>query len=76
MESPRVTEGCGSAVAAEPVECSVDYLPVRRLEKQIVSGVGIEGRIEIDEIDALARDMLAQNCEIVAIKKRVVAKCF
>ncbi|MGI8568447.1 MAG: hypothetical protein ACR2KT_04960 [Methylocella sp.] len=51
-------------------------VPIRRLEEDIISGVGIKGRIEIDEIDALVFDVLAQNGEIVAIKKRVAAKCF
>ena len=43
-------------------------MPVRRLEQQIVIGVGIERRIEIDEIDALVFDVLAQNGKIVAIR--------
>ena len=37
---------------------------VRRLEEQIVIGVGIERRIEIDEIDALVVDVLARMARL------------
>ena len=51
-------------------------LSVRRIEQHIVAGVEIERRIEIEEIDALVRDVVAQNSEIVAIKERVAGRRF
>jgi hypothetical protein len=48
-------------------------MPVRRPEENIVTGVRVERRIEIDEIDALIGDVLAQNGEVVAIIERVTA---
>ena len=53
----------------ERLHLRVTVVAVRRLEQQIVIGVGIERRIEIDEIDALVFDVLTQNGKIVAIKK-------
>jgi hypothetical protein len=50
-------------------------VPVRRPEEQIVIGVGIERRIEIDEIDALVLDVLAQNGKVVTIKECVAGRC-
>ena len=35
------------------------------LEQDVVIGVRIERRVEIDQINALVRDMLAQDVEIV-----------
>ena len=42
-----------------------------RLEQHIVDGAGIERRIEIDEIDALVLDVIAQDIEIVAVEQRI-----
>ena len=61
-----------------PVPCVVERLnlrlasmPVRRLEQHIVSGFGVERRIEIDQIDAFVGDVFAQHLEIVAIEQLV-----
>ena len=34
-------------------------------EQDVVGGVGVEGRIEVDEIDGLIRDMLPHNRQII-----------
>lgn len=41
--------------------------PVRGLEQHIVSGVGVERRVKIDQIGAFVGDMLAQNTHIIAV---------
>ena len=43
----------------------------RRLEQDVVVGVRVERRVEIDEIDALVGDMLAQHLEIVTVEKLI-----
>ena len=43
------------------------------LEQHVVIGVRVERRIEVDQIDAVARDVIAQDIEIVAIEKLVHA---
>ncbi len=60
---------------AKGFDLRLALVPVRRLEKHIIIRVGIERRIEIDEIDALVFDVLAQNGKVVAIKKRVAGGC-
>ncbi len=55
----------------ERFDLRVRVLPLRRLEKDIVIGVRIERRVEIDEVHAFIRDMLAQNMQIVAEVERV-----
>lgn len=39
------------------------------LKKEVVIGVRVEGRVEIDEVDAGACHMLAQHLQVVAIIK-------
>ncbi len=37
----------------------------------IVSGVRVEGRIEVDQVNALGRDAVAENLEIVTVVERL-----
>lgn len=69
-------EGFQCQLSSKASICAWTLMPVRRLEQHIVIGVGIERWIEIDEIDAFVSNVLAQNGEIVAIKKRVLGGCF
>jgi hypothetical protein len=39
------------------------------LEEDVIAAVGVEGRVEIDEIDALVGDVFAQDVEVVALKE-------
>ncbi len=55
----------------ERLDLRLALVAVRRLEQHIVGGVGIERRVEIDEIDALAGDVLAQHREVVTIEQLV-----
>jgi hypothetical protein len=43
----------------------------RRLEQDVVIGVRVKGRIEIDQVDAFRRDAFPEDGEIVAIVQRV-----
>lgn len=45
--------------------------PGQREEQHAVVGVQVERRVDIDEIDALRRDALAQHVEVVAVVERV-----
>ena len=36
------------------------------LEEHVVSGVGVEGRVEVDEVNARVRHLPAQDVEVVA----------
>jgi hypothetical protein len=50
------------------LKCSdlrVRLVPPGSLEQQVVIALGIEGRVEIDEIDAVIGDVLAQDFEVV-----------
>ena len=38
----------------------------RLLEQNVVRGVGVERRVEVDEIDALIRDVLPQDVQVIA----------
>ena len=56
-----------------PAPCVVEGGDLRRrllaaalAEEDIVRGVGVEGRVEVDEVNALVGDMLPQDVEIVA----------
>ena len=51
----------------ERFDAGVRAVTIGRLEEDVVGGVRIEGRVEIDEIDAGVRDMLAQHREIIAV---------
>ena len=33
-------------------------------EEDVVGGVGVEGRIEVDEVDALVGDVLAEDVQV------------
>ena len=46
-------------------------IALRPLEKDVVGGVRIERRVEIDQVDALVPDAVAQHLEVVAIVKVV-----
>ena len=35
-------------------------------EEDVVGGVGVEGRVEVDQVDAFVGDVLAQDVEVVA----------
>src|SRR5665213_809115 len=45
--------------------------PRRRAEQHIVGRLRIERRVEVDQIDALAGDAVAQNVQVIAVIKRV-----
>ena len=47
------------------------FVLLRLLEQDIVVAGGVEGRIEIDEINRLVRDMLPHDRQVVAIVKSV-----
>ena len=56
-----------------PAPCVVEGGNLRRrllaaalAEQDVVSGVGIEGRVEVDEVNALVGDVLTQDVEVVA----------
>jgi hypothetical protein len=55
----------------EGLDLRVGAVAGLRLEQDVVIGVRVERRVEVDEVDALARDMLAENIEIVAVKQLV-----
>ena len=58
----------------EGLDLRLRLVPVRRLEKHVIGRVRIERRIEIDEINALVGDVVAQDGEVVAIIERVAAR--
>ena len=45
--------------------------PLGRLEQHVVAGVGVERRVEVDEIDALVAMLVAEHLEIVAVVELV-----
>ena len=51
----------------ERLDLRLRLLAGRRLEQHVIGRVGIERRVEIDQIDALAANLLAQNFEIVTV---------
>ena len=55
----------------EGLDLRVGAVAGLRLEQDVVIGVRVERRVEVDEVDALARDMLAQNVEIVAVEQLI-----
>ena len=55
---PGVVEGLdlrGAGVAGRP------------LEQDVVAGVRVERRVEVDEVDARGRDVVAQDLQVVAV---------
>ena len=42
-------------------------LSARRTERHVLGGVGVERRIEVNQIDAFGCDLVAENLEVVAI---------
>ena len=42
------------------------FLPALFLEENVVAGVGVERRVEVDQVHAGVRDVLAQDFEVVA----------
>jgi hypothetical protein len=61
-----------------PVPCVLECLDlriavvaVRRLEQDVVVGIRVEGRVEVDQVHALAGDMLAQHHQVVPVIKLV-----
>jgi hypothetical protein len=44
---------------------------VARLEQQIVIALGIKRRVEINQIDALVFDLVAENVKVVPVIQRV-----
>jgi hypothetical protein len=53
----------------ERLDLAVRGRALGRLEEDVVVGVGVERRVEIDQVDALVRNVLAQHLQIVAIVK-------
>jgi hypothetical protein len=43
----------------------------RFFEDHVIIAIAVEGRFEIDEINALVGDMLAQNLQVVAVVEGV-----
>jgi hypothetical protein len=41
------------------------------LEEHVVVGVAVEGRVEVNEVDALVGDVAAHHVEVVAVVERV-----
>ena len=50
----------------EGVNLGGGALAARLLEQDVVGGVGVEGRVEVDEVDALVRDVFPEDAEVVA----------
>jgi hypothetical protein len=51
----------------ERLDLRVRLLAGRRAEQDVVVGLAVERRIEIDQINRLVLDVLAQDFEIVAL---------
>jgi hypothetical protein len=47
-------------------------LPALVLEQHVVGAVGIERRVEIDQVDRFVRDMLAQDRQVVAVEEGIL----
>ncbi len=45
------------------------------LEKNVVIAVGIERRVQIDQVNATRRDVFPQDVQIVAVVESVHRKC-
>ena len=43
----------------------------RRVEEEIVVALGIERRVEVDEVNGFIREVLAKDVEVVAVEKLV-----
>ena len=41
-------------------------------EEHVVAGVGVEGRVEVDQVHAGVGDLLAEHGEVVAVEERAV----
>ena len=48
-----------------------DSSPLLLLEEDVVGGVGVEGRVEVYEIDRLVGDILPEYVEVVAVVEGV-----
>ena len=46
-------------------------LPLGRFEEEIVVALGIERRVEVDEVNGFAREVVAEDMEVVAVVKLV-----
>src|SRR4051794_18200246 len=55
----------------ECLDLRVGALARRSLEQHVVIGLAVERRVEIDQVDALVRDLAAQYVEVVAVIKCV-----
>ena len=55
----------------ERLDLCLAALALGRFEEEIVVALGIERRIQVDEINGFVRNVLAQNLEIVAVIKLV-----
>ena len=40
-------------------------------EEDVVGGLGVEGRVEVDEVDRVVRDVVAEDLEVVAVVEDV-----
>jgi hypothetical protein len=45
--------------------------PIALGEQDVVIGVGVERGVEVDQVDRLAGDVLAQDAQVVAVVERV-----
>ena len=43
-------------------------------EQDVIGGVGVEGRVEVDQVNAFSVDVLAQDVEVVAEVEFVESK--
>ena len=46
-------------------------MPLGRFEQEIVVALGIERRVEVDEVNGFGREALAQDVKIVAKEKLI-----
>ena len=65
---PPVCQCQGSSNA---VICDSLSVPDSPAEKHVVIAVRIERRVEVDQIDILVLDVVAQDLEIVTVVKRI-----
>ena len=47
------------------------FLPFRRAKQDIIGSIRVERRIEIYQVNALGRDAIAENLEVIAVVERL-----
>jgi hypothetical protein len=72
-----------SQVSWKAMICGLERVPSLRLrsgqaffgEEDVVVLAAVEGRIEIDEVDGLVVDVLAEHGEVVAVIEAILLHC-